>query len=606
MTDTDADIEQPAASDTPAPDPPPPADPPVPVPQPAPAWGTPAAQSTPDPRRWLALLTVLTAAFMVLLDISIVNVAIPSIQSNLHASYADVQLVLAGYALGYALFLITGGRLGDIYGRKRLFMIGMAGFVAASALCGLAQSPTMLVVSRVFQGLMAALMYPQVLSVIQVVFPPQERGKAFGVFGGIIGIATITGPLVGGLIIRDDITGSAWRWIFLVNLPIGVASLIAAMRFLPESRAPQAHRLDLVGVAILSGGLGLLVYPLVEGRDLGWPAWSFAMMIASPIVIALFVLYERRLQEGGSPLVLLSLFRNRAFTAGWLVSGVFFCAVPAFFFVFSLMMQIGLGWSALHAGLTTMPFAFGSAVASAMSVRLAPRLGRWILAIGCGGLVLGMLLLVATLSAGGESTTSLELVPALLVSGLGLGSTIAPLLNVILAGVSGKEAGSASGLITTMQQIGAAIGVAVIGVIFFGLLGNRAGGVADGIAPQLHADAASALAAQGTPAAQTGVVASSITAAFHTCFVDRSNEKDPTVVPASCAPPPGVDASGPVGQAVGSAASLALARNFVGAMERTVFFNMALWALSAVMVLVGLPDPRRRASSSSAGAVAAH
>src|SRR5215472_5484620 len=241
------------------------------------AWpGADSSDVPPDPRRWPALWCVLTAAFMVLLDISIVNVAIPSIQQNLHASFGEVQLVLAGYALAYAVLLITGGRLGDIYGRKRMFMLGMGGFVVASALCGLAQNPTMLVTSRVLQGLMAALMYPQVLSVIQVLFPPRERGKAFGIFGAIIGLATISGPLAGGLIIRDDLSGGAWRWIFLVNLPIGIAALSAAWRVLPESRAPQATRLDLWGVGIVTAGLGLLVYPLVEGRDLGWPVWSLA------------------------------------------------------------------------------------------------------------------------------------------------------------------------------------------------------------------------------------------------------------------------------------------------------------------------------------------
>src|SRR6202022_2873626 len=207
-----------------------------------------------DPRRWIALLSVLTAVFMVLLDISIVNVAIPSIRSNLSATNADIQFVIAGYGLAYALVLITGGRLGDIYGRKRLFMIGMAGFVVASALCGLAQSAVMLDVSRVVQGVMAALMFPQALSVIQVTFPPAERARAFGILGAIIGVATITGPLVGGVIIRDDIMGSSWRWIFLVNLPIGLVSLFVAARVVKESKAPHSGGPAAVGGVI--GGLG--------------------------------------------------------------------------------------------------------------------------------------------------------------------------------------------------------------------------------------------------------------------------------------------------------------------------------------------------------------
>jgi EmrB/QacA subfamily drug resistance transporter len=549
-------------------------------------------------------MCVLTAAFMVLLDISIVNVAIPSIQQNLHASFGEVQLVLAGYALAYAVLLITGGRLGDIHGRKRLFMVGMGGFVVASALCGLAQSPTMLITSRVLQGLMAALMYPQVLSVIQVLFPPRERGKAFGIFGATIGLATVSGPLAGGLIIRDDIAGSAWRWIFLVNLPIGIASLVAAARVLPESRAPQATRLDLTGVAIVTVGLGLLVFPLVEGRDLGWPAWSLILLAISPFLLAAFVLFERRIQAGGSPLILLSLFRNRAFSAGWLMSGVFFAGIPSFFFVFSLMLQIGLGYSALHAGLTTIPFSFASAFASAMSVRLAPRLGRSILVVGCALLVLGMTGIILTLSFGAENVTSLELAPSLLVSGLGLGTTVAPLLNIILAGVAGREAGSASGLITTIQQVGGGLGVAVIGVIFFGLLGGRAGSVADTVTPQLQAQVTSAVGQiPGIPAEQIGA---QLASQFHTCFNDRSNEKDPTEVPPSCqiaAPSPQLASA--VTPLVQNAARLALARNFTGSLERTLFFNVGVWALCFLMVLA-LPQRSRDAAQASGGAAAAH
>ncbi len=342
------------------------------------------AESELDPRRWVALLSVLTAAFMVLLDISIVNVAIPAIRSNLAATNADIQFVVAGYGLAYALVLITGGRLGDIYGRKRLFMIGMTGFVVASLLCGLAQTAVMLDASRVLQGLMAALMFPQVLSVIQVTFPQQERSRAFGILGAVIGIATITGPLVGGLIIRDDITGGSWRWIFLVNLPIGIVSLLVAVRVLKESRAPQARRLDLIGVLIASIGLFLLVYPLVEGQDAGWPLWTFICMGLSPVVLAVFVLYERSLPETRFPLVQLSLFGITSFRIGVMISALFIAGVPAFFFTFTLMLQVGLRFSALNAGLTMIPWSTGAAFASAMSARIAPKLGKWTISIGAG------------------------------------------------------------------------------------------------------------------------------------------------------------------------------------------------------------------------------
>jgi len=288
-----------------------------------------AAAEDGDPRRWVALAVVLVAGFMQLVDISIVNVAIPSIQRDLDATYSQIQWVLAGYQLAFAVTLITGGRLGDIFGRKRLFMLGMAGFTLASALCGLAQSPGMLVGSRFLQGVMGAVMFPQILSVIQVTFPPRERGTAFGIFGATIGLATITGPLVGGLLIEGDLLGLGWRPIFLVNVPIGIGALVAAALYLRESRAPRALRLDPAGVGLATAGLLLLVYPLVQGRDLGWPAWTFASMAASVLVLAAFAAWERRKKAAdGSPLVDLDLFRQRAFVAGVLVAAIFFMASP--------------------------------------------------------------------------------------------------------------------------------------------------------------------------------------------------------------------------------------------------------------------------------------
>ena len=323
-----------------------------PVPTAGAVPAAPASEQEADPRRWIALFVVLTASFMVLLDISIVNVAIPSIQRNLGASFGQIQLVLAGYQLAYAVVLITGGRLGDIFGRKRLFMTGMAGFVLASAMCGLARNPDMLVISRVVQGLMASLMFPQVLAVIQVVFPPTERAAAFGVFGAVIGLATIAGPLVGGLLIGSATDTDRWRWIFLVNLPIGIAALVAAWFLLRESRAPRARRLDLGGVVIASAGLGLLAYPLVEGRDQGWPAWAFIMLAVSIPVLVLFVFYERiKTRRDGSPLVELSMFKDRAFSAGTALSAVFFSALPAFLLTFSFSLQFGVGFSPLRSGL---------------------------------------------------------------------------------------------------------------------------------------------------------------------------------------------------------------------------------------------------------------
>jgi EmrB/QacA subfamily drug resistance transporter len=551
-----------------------------------------------DPRRWVALGVVLIAGFMQLVDISIVNVAIPSIQRDLDATYAEIQWVLAGYQLAFAVMLITGGRLGDIFGRKRLFMIGMAGFTLASALCGLAQSPDMLIASRVLQGLMGAIMFPQILSVIQVTFPPQERAGAFGMFGATIGLATITGPLVGGLLIEADLFGLEWRPIFLVNVPIGIIALVAATRFLAESKAPRALRLDPGGVAIVTAGLLLLVYPLVQGRDLDWPLWTFLSMAAAVPVLAGFIAFERRKKAmDGSPLVDPDLFRQRAFVPGLLVAGIFFMGIPAFFLTFSLFLQIGLGFSALHAGLTGAPFAVGSALASTASVRLAPALGRRILSVGSLLLVAGMLGLIWTVDRYGGAVTSWQLLPALLVCGLGLGCVVAPLVNVVLAGIRAQDAGAASGVLTTVQQVGGAVGVAVIGVIFFGLLGSQAAGVADDLLPGLRAQ----LQGAGLPPAATQQVADG----FRTCFEDRANAKDPSAVPASCARVQGqAQGQDGIGQVVTASADSARRQDFSQAFQRTLLFEVAVYLVCFLLVFL-LPDARGDPAGQHAGAAAA-
>ena len=542
------------------------------------------APGSADPRRWVALAVVLIAGFMQLVDISIVNVAIPSIQRDLDATYADIQWVLAGYQLAFAVMLITGGRLGDIYGRKRLFMIGMAGFTLASALCGLAQTPDMLIASRILQGLFGAIMFPQVLSIIQVTFPPQERATAFGLFGATIGLATITGPLVGGLLIQADLFGLEWRPIFLVNLPIGIAALAVAARFLVESKAPQALRLDPVGVVVVTAGLLLLVYPLVQGRELGWPPWTFLSMAAAVPVLAGFAVYERHKKAlDGSPLVDLDLFRQRSFVPGLLLAGIFFMGIPAFFLTFSLWLQIGLGFSALHAGLTGAPFAVGSALASAASVRLVPALGRRILSAGSLLLVAGMVALMWTVDRYGGAVTSWQLLPALLLCGLGLGSVVAPLVNVVLAGIRAQDAGSASGVLTTVQQIGGAVGVAVIGVVFFGLLGSQAAGVADDVLPGLRADL-------------------QVAAGFRTCFEDRANAEDPSAVPASCAQAQSQGQDG-VGRVVAAAADTARRQDFSEAFQRTLLFEVAVFLACFLLVFL-LPDARGDGAGQHPGAAA--
>ncbi|GAC1575479.1 MAG: MFS transporter [Candidatus Dormibacteria bacterium] len=557
---------------------------------------TTAAAQVADPRRWKALAVVLIASFMILLDISIVNVAIPSVQRDLGATFSEIQWVLAGYQLAYAVVLITGGRLGDIFGRKRLFIIGVSGFTVASLICGLAPSPVALIAARVFQGLMAALMYPQVLSVIQVSFPPRERGAAFGIFGAVIGVATISGPLLGGLLIQADIhvgsTDLLWRPIFLVNLPIGIGAVIAATIYLRESKAPSAPRLDIPGVVLATIGLFLIAFPLVEGRDAGWPVWAYVMLAGGALVLVAFGRYIRlRAARGGSPLVEPELFGDRGFVVGSSITMVFLAGIPAFFLTFSLFVQIGLGFSALQAGLTTLPFAVCSASASALSIRLAPRIGKRILSVGCVALVTGMIGLWLIVTSVGTGVTGYQMIPALAVCGVGLGLVVAPLINIVLAGIRTGAAGSASGVLTTVQQIGGALGVAVIGIIFFGQVTSYAPTVATSQAAVL----ASRLSAAGLPQQEVAATAST----FTRCFVARASSSDPSATPAgcpaqaqtlSCPHSPGADPAA-IPCIVAPVAAKAIADDFDHAFRDSLFFEMACFGLVFLMVFA-LPKPK--------------
>jgi EmrB/QacA subfamily drug resistance transporter len=546
-----------------------------------------------DPRRWLTLVILLLAAFMNLLDISIVNIAIPSIQRNLQASYADVQWALAAYTLAYAVVLITGGRLGDAYGRKRLFLIGVTGFTIMSAACGAAQSPGQLIAFRVVQGAMGAIMIPQVLSVIQVIFPAGERIKALAAFGVTAGLGTVSGPLLGGLLTQHNLLGLGWRPIFLINVPVGIIAVAASAVLVRESRAPRRPRLDPGGVLLITAALLLLLYPLVQGRQLGWPAWTFAAMAASAPVLALFVWYERvKDRRDGSPLVQLSLFGQRAFSAGIAIAVTFFLGVTSFALILTLFLQIGLHFTPLHAGLTFLPFSGGVLVASAAAARLAPRFGRGVTMTGALVMAGGMAGLIATVARYGAAVTTAELVPALIVAGLGMGTVLAPLADILLAGVDRQHAGSASGLFNTSIQVGASIGVALIGVLFFGFLGSQAGPAATATAPQLRAGLAAAAVPAGTVARIQGQ--------FGACLHDRLVAADPTVTPASCRlAAPGAAARplpAAASRVLASAGGAASGRAFAGALERTLGFQVGVFVLSFLLMLALPRHPRRPAT----------
>ncbi|MFJ8662332.1 MFS transporter [Streptomyces sp. NPDC093795] len=426
-------------------------------------------------RRWIALAIVMTAAFMDLVDATIVNIAIPSIERDLGADFGAIQWITAGYALAFAAGLITGGRLGDIYGRKRLFLLGTAGFTVASALCGFAVNPEMLVASRLLQGAAAAMMVPQVLSIIHVTFPAHERGKVFGMFGAIIGLGAVSGPLLGALLTQWNIAGLEWRPIFLINLPVGIAGLLLGRKFITESKAPKALRLDMVGVLLVTGALLMLIYPLTRGRELDWPLWGHLMMAGSVFVFGALVAYEKyKTKKDGSPLVELSLFKVKSFAAGIAVQLTFGVVMGIFFLVWTLYMQVGLGWSALKAGLTGVPFSIAVSVAAGISVqKLVPRFGRKVLQAGALTMVAGVLLYLFEAGRYGTGIASWQMIPPLVVMGLGMGLIVAPLTDAVLSDVPKEHAGSASGLINTTGQMGNALGLGLVSVVFFGVIDDK-------------------------------------------------------------------------------------------------------------------------------------
>ncbi|MGW1494540.1 MFS transporter [Streptomyces sp. NPDC002402] len=428
-----------------------------------------------DRRRWIALAIVMTAAFMDLVDVTIVNIAIPSMERDLGASFGAIQWITAGYALAFAAGLITGGRLGDIYGRKRLFLIGITGFTLASALCGFAADENMLVASRLLQGATAALMVPQVLAIIHVTFPAHERGKVFGMFGAVIGLGAVSGPLLGALLTQWNLFGLEWRPIFLINLPVGIAGVILGRKYIIESRAPKALRLDLVGVALATTGLLMLIYPLTRGRELGWPLWGHLCMAGSLLVFAVFVAYEKRkTRKDGSPLVELSLFKVKSFAAGIAVQLTFGIACGIFFLVWTLYMQIGLGWSPLRAGLTGVPFSIAVSTAAGLSVqKLVPRFGRKVLQAGALTMATGLVLYIWEAGRYGTAIHSWQMVLPLAVMGAGMGLIVAPLTDAVLSDVPREHSGSASGLINTTMQMGNALGLGLVSVVFFGSIDDR-------------------------------------------------------------------------------------------------------------------------------------
>ncbi|HEY1675208.1 MAG TPA: MFS transporter [Streptosporangiaceae bacterium] len=426
------------------------------------------------PRRWFAAAAMTAAVLMDMIDVTIVNVALPTIRHDLGASATQLEWVVSAYMLAFAAVLITAGSLGDLFGRKRLFLAGIAVFGLASLGAGLSQTAGQLIAARVVQGAAAALMTPQLLATFRTMFSGRERGQAFGIYGAVLGFASAVGLLLGGVLTSANLFGWGWRSVFFVNIPIALASLAGSARLMPENRERSAGRVDFAGAILLTGALVAIAYPLLEGRSLGWPAWCWVMLGAGIVGLGLLGLIEARRQHTRiAPLLRTPLFRIPAFTIGLLVQLAFGVGIQGFFLVFTLWVQTGQHYSPLRAGLTAVAFSVGSFALAPQAAPLARRFGRLVLALG--GLLFAAGIIGVDVGAHhvGTGTNPWPLVPGLVVAGAGLSLLVIPLVNVVLAAVPAEAAGGASGLFSTAQQLGGAIGVAVAGAIFFGDLGRH-------------------------------------------------------------------------------------------------------------------------------------
>ncbi|MFC5764526.1 MFS transporter [Actinacidiphila bryophytorum] len=426
----------------------------------------PTPATLPPRTAWLVLAVVFLADLMDLVDSSVATLAGPAIRADLGGGQVTVQWVLSAYTAAFALGLVTSGRLGDLLGRRRLFLLGMTGFTAASLACGLAPGPVFLITARTLQGLCGSVMIPQGLALVKVVFPPERLRKALMPIGPIMGLATVAGPVLAGWLLHLNLYGSRWRPIFLINVPLGVAAGLLARRVLPRRGGEDpAARLDLAGVGLLTAASALLIVPLIQGRDLGWPAWTYAMMGGAAVLLGLFVVSERR---SAHPVIAPTLLRRRSFVGGLVVVAGFYASLSAFVLVVNLMLQLGLGWTPLHTGLTLVPWAAGTAAAVLLAgAVLAERLGRASLQLGLAVAVAGLLALWWSTARWGTDVTVWRLAPALLVTGFGSGLVFVPLVDFVIGDATAEEVGTGAGMLNAVQQFAGAVGVAALGTVFF-------------------------------------------------------------------------------------------------------------------------------------------
>jgi EmrB/QacA subfamily drug resistance transporter len=421
-------------------------------------------------RQWRILAIVLTGSFMAVLDTTIVNVALPSIAVGAKASSDALEWVVSGYALTFGLALVPSGRIGDRIGYKPLFLTGLTVFILASVGCAVAQNPAELIIARLVQGLGAGVYYPAISAIIQRLFTGRDRSRAFGYLGGVVGVSTAVGPLLGGVIVQLAGPTDGWRWVFLINLFIGAAALPVAFRLLPPRHEREEHAIDWAGNLLLAGVLLLVLIPLVDGRVSGWPAWAWVLLGLSVPAIAGLAAWESRLgRRGGEPVIQTGLLRShRAFGAGQALALLYFAGFTSLFFTLSILWQDGLGRSALQTGLLVLPFAAGSLLTASNSFRFSRRFGRVTIVAGISAVLAGQALLLLVLWLSGTRPDFWSFVGPLLLAGLGNGLVIAPNQDFVLAVVPREQAGTAGGSLITAQRLGAAIGIAVIGTVLFG------------------------------------------------------------------------------------------------------------------------------------------
>jgi MFS family permease len=431
--------------------------------------GAPPGGVVRHPRRWAVFAVVLLGNLMDLMDATIVNVAGPSIRHALGGSASTLQWLSAGYTLAFAVFLVTGARLGDMFGRRRLFLAGSAGFTLFSGLCAVAPSPTVLIGLRVLQGASGALMIPQGFGMLKEVFEEDEMGKVFGFFGPMMGLALLAAPVLAGSLVQANLWGIGWRLVFLVNVPIGVAALGGAWRVLPRTVAHPGIRLDTRGMMLVGGALVAIIYPLIQGRPDGWPLWTFLLLAGGAGLLVAFVRFERRLT--GDALIEPRLLGNRTFVSGLAVILAFFGAFGGLLLCVSLFVQLGEGFSPIHAGLTLIPMVVGMILGMVGGTALVARLGRHLLHLGVVLLGIGTAVLALTVT-GAASVSTWGLAPGLFLAGAGAGMSFGQLLDFVLAAVDMDAIGSASGVLEAVQQLSTALGVAVLGTIFFAAFGD--------------------------------------------------------------------------------------------------------------------------------------